>query len=113
VIIVVSIAFMLWDHGVRAVIRNTGMTTFHDVHVNVTGRSYTIGDIRPGESRSVRVEPKGKSQIELTFAAGNSTSSPLVISCYFGPSHYSGQITIDIADGQVVHVENKISTSLW
>ncbi len=97
----------------RAVVRNTGMSTLRDVRVNVSGQSYAIGDIPAGDSRSVRVRPEGKSQVELTFADAGGTSQPLVINCYFGPSHFSGQIFIDVADGKVVHVENKISTSLW
>ena len=107
------LVYALSTHGVQVVVRNRGSSMLRDVHVNVTGRSHELGDVGPEQSRSVRVEPTGKSQIELTFADGDGVSKPLVINCYFGPSHYTGRITIDVAGNQVLHVDNQITTSWW
>src|SRR5258705_7111898 len=89
VVIVAVGTFVAWPRGVKAVVRNTGTTAMHDVHVVVTGRSYSIGDLAPNQSRATRVNPTGDSRIVLTYADGNGVRHELTVDCYLESGHYS------------------------
>ena len=93
--------------GVEATVRNNGTTAMRDVRVTVTGRSYSLGDVPPRESRSVRVNPTGESRIVLAYADANGTSQSLNVNCYF-ESGYAGHIKIDVVDGVVTNVDDQI-----
>jgi hypothetical protein len=81
-----------------------------DVRVVVTGRSYAVGDLRQQESRSVRVRPTGESHIVLRYADAGGAERSVEVNCYFEPG-YSGRITVNIADGGVVHVDDQVRLS--
>lgn len=98
-------AVLFWPRGVTAVVRNAGADTIRDVHVVVTGRSYPLGDIAPGQARSVRLRPAGESSITLRFT--DSAARSAHVDCFLEPG-YSGSIEIDIAGGVVSRVANNI-----
>jgi hypothetical protein len=106
------VAFLGWPRGVRAIIHNSGATAMRDVRVNVTGRSYWVGDLGPGESRAIRVKPIGESHIVLSYADGSGVARRLTVDCYF-ESGYSGSIAVDVADGVVANVDDRIRLAMW
>ena len=53
--------------GVSVVVQNKGPETINDVTVHVTGNSYDIGALKPGQTRKVRVTAKGESHVEIAF----------------------------------------------
>jgi hypothetical protein len=94
-------AFLLRPRGVKAVVRNVGTNAMQDVRVIVTGRSYSVDDIQPGESRMVRVQPTGESSITLRYRDSNSGANSVHVDCYIEPG-YSGSISVDVANGAVI-----------
>lgn len=104
-------AYLAWPGGgglagVETVVRNSSPAPMRDVRVVVTGGSYRIGDIPPGESRSVRVKPSGDSSVRLEYTdAGGARSVDL--DCYI-EAGYSGGISVDVANGAVVRKSEAI-----
>src|SRR5688572_13679738 len=107
VVLAVPASLLIWTPGVKAVVTNTGTTAMRNVRVEVTGRAYAIGDLQPGESRSVRVRPKGESHIVLRYVDPNGATQAVTVDCYF-ESGYSGSIAADVADGKVTRIDNAI-----
>jgi hypothetical protein len=89
------------SNGVTFVAKNVGTETIRSMVVHVTGRSYLIGDIEPGASRSVVLNPTSESHVELTL----SDHPRLTIDCYFEQG-YSGTIASEITVDKVVTVKN-------
>ena len=59
--------------------------------VHVTGASYELGNIAPGDSVKVRVRPNGESSLEIEFADSNGHTNRLDAGGYF-ESGYRGTI---------------------
>lgn len=59
-----------WPSRVEVNLTNAGAETMRAVVVHVTGASYEIGDIAPGETRTVKVNPTGESHVEFTSSGG-------------------------------------------
>jgi hypothetical protein len=100
-------AFLLWPRGVKAVVRNAGTAAMQDVHVVVTGHTYTLGDIQPKEIRSVRVKPTGESRITIRYTDASGTSKHVDVDCYI-ESGYAGSISVDVANGAVTRQADSI-----
>lgn len=107
VILIAAIAAVayVWPRGVLVVIRNTGAAPMRDVRVLVTARSYPLGDIPPGASRSVHVDPDGESHLVVRFTDATGKLQDANVGGYF-ESSYAGSITVDIADGVVIKVQD-------
>lgn len=104
--------FVAWQRGVKVVIHNNGAATMREIRVVVTGRSYGIGDLAPGESRSTRVNPEGASHIVVHYADASGTKRRVPVDCYF-ESGNSGRIAVHIRDGLISKVDDQIRTRLW
>jgi hypothetical protein len=89
--------------SIQFVLTNAAPDPMRSVTVHVTGASYSIGDVAPGASRTVRVRPSGESHIELSYADGHRT----VVDCYFEPG-YGGKITAVVAADKVVSVNSEV-----
>jgi hypothetical protein len=100
-------ALLARPRGVKTLVRNRGTKTMRDVQVIVTGRSYSIGDIPRREEREVRVNPKGESALALRYLDAGRVERRLTVDCYF-ESGYSGSITVDVVDGAVGRVDNRV-----
>jgi hypothetical protein len=94
--------------GVQFTLDNAGSETLHAVIVEVTGRSYKLGDMPPGSSNTVKLNATGDSHIELRF----STDHRLTIDCYFQPA-YSGSIKANVTSEAVVAVEDNVKPSAY
>ena len=89
--------------GVEFTLDNAGSEALHAVTVEVTGRSYRLGDMPPGSSKTVKLNALGDSHIELRFSDGHR----LIIDCYFQPDH-SGSIKAKVTSRAVIAVENEV-----
>lgn len=89
--------------GVTFTLTNVGTATLESVTVPVTGKSYSLGDLAPGSSKSIKVNPTGDSHIELVFA----DSRRLTIDCYIQPA-YRGTITAEVTPTRVVSVKDEV-----
>ena len=90
--------------GVEFTLNNAGAEPLRGVIVEVTGRSYKLGDLPPGSSKTVKLNATGDSHIELRFLNGRR----LTIDCYFGPGS-GGSIKAKVTSQAVVAVEDEIS----
>lgn len=85
--------------GVTVIVKNVGAEPLHSVVVHVTGGTYAVGDIGPGESRSATVQAAGESHVELEQAGADR----LVVDCYIEKG-YKGAVTAEITSKRVVRV---------
>jgi hypothetical protein len=54
--------------GVEFALNNAGSEALRAVIVEVTGRSYNLGDMPPGSSKTVKLNATGDSHIDLRFS---------------------------------------------
>jgi hypothetical protein len=85
-------------------VTNGNETPVEAVQVNVTGNSYALGALEPGERASVRVSSTGESLVELRHAG---IRDPLVVDTYLEPG-YSGEIEIRIEADSLKVLKNEI-----
>jgi hypothetical protein len=104
-----EISYLVCTAGYKISVRNTGQENMRDVTVIVTGRCYSIGDIAPGSSRSRRVSPTGESSVEVEFTDEQGKCVRLAAGGYLEPG-YRGQMDIEIQDGKIVVVKDKMRT---
>jgi len=90
--------------GVTFVVKNVGEAPIRSLVVHVTGKSYAVGDIAPGASTSVRLNPTGESHIELEVA----DHSRMKIDCYFEHG-YGGSVAADLTPDGIVAVKSAIT----
>ena len=89
--------------GVEFTLNNAGSEALHAVIVEVTGRSYNLGDVPPGSNKAVKLNATGDSHIELLFSNGHR----LRIDCYFEPA-YGGSIKAKVTSQAVISVEDEV-----
>lgn len=92
--------------GVEFTLDNVGPDPLGTVTVEVTGRSYSLGDIPPGGSQTIRLEPTGESHIVLQFSTGRR----LTLDCYLEPD-YRGKIVAKVTSRKVVLVKDEARPS--
>ena len=101
--------------GVRVRVKNVGSGTISKLQVQVTGETYELGDLDPGESKSVLVKAKGESGAGLAYAGRADHVFTIKPIGYFEPGSYRGEIYFEI-DGSAdkpIHQESKITLGLW
>ena len=107
VIVPLALLIVYWvarSGEVDFTLTNVGDEALRGVVVEVTGRSYTLGDLSPGSSKMVTLNAASDSHIELRF----SNSWRLTIDCYFGAGS-GGSIKAKVTSQAVVAVEAEIS----
>ncbi len=109
----IGAAALVCSGGVSVVVQNKGPERISDVMVHVTGNSYEIGEMEPGQSRKIRVTPKGESHVEITFLDASHNQHRVVAECYFEERHYQGTIEVDIAGNKVSRVDEATELSLF
>jgi hypothetical protein len=98
--------------GVQVSVSNDGDTPVHDLVVHVTGRSYPIGDVQPGSSRNLRVNPTSESHLELEFTGEDGRRVRLDAGGYFEPG-YRGRIDVRIKDGKIEDSQGQPLPSIY
>jgi hypothetical protein len=94
--------------GVTLMLSNVSAVPMQSVTVRVTGRSYAIGDLAPGASKSIAVHPTADSHIELVF----DRTRRLKIDCYLERG-YRGRIAAAITPERVVSVKDETILSIY
>jgi hypothetical protein len=107
--VVLAVAFFLSRTGLRVAVTNTGAAPMRAVVVHVTGASYDLGDIPPGSSREVSIEPTGPSHVELSFKDDQGRQLRLVTGANFEPSAH-GSIEIAVRDGTIQRFQDHTRT---
>ncbi len=93
--------------GVTATVKNTGSSTLDGVVVIVTGKTYSAGNIQPGQSASVVVNPQSESRLVIEYSDPTGNQHSLPVDCYF-ESGYRGSITVEVSGNQIAKVDNHI-----
>lgn len=96
--------------GVKVTIRNTETVPLYSLSVHVTGKTYDLGDVAPKEAKSVMVNPKGESHIEIEHGK-DAKRKIITIDCYL-ESGYKGKIAIDLDSEKALKIDNKIKTGI-
>jgi hypothetical protein len=109
-IVLVGVLLFQFRPGIQVTIQNTGSTPMRSVVLHVTGVSYQLGDIQPGESATARVRPKGESGLEIEFTDSDEKVQRSDAGGYF-ESGYRGTIHVSIKDGAIE--ENEQDIKLW
>ena len=113
-IVFAAVVFVVWywtfryTNGVQFTLKNVGSETLHSVTVEVTGKSYTLSDISPGASRTVKVDPISESDIKLRLPRG----PVLTIDCYL-EHDYGGSIEANVTSQAVVSVKDESTLQSW
>jgi hypothetical protein len=89
-------------------VSNQGDATMRNVTIFVTGRSYDIGDIQPGEQRSTRVSPKGKSHVEIAFEDARTGRLRLNGGGYFVGTRDVGVHDVEVRNGEVTSIRSDV-----
>lgn len=76
--------------------------------VEVTGRSYKLGDIAAGATKSCFVKPTSESHVEISYMLVDGQSRNSSIGCYFEPS-FRGRIYAEVKNGEVVRETYRFS----
>ena len=106
----IAILIIQFRPGIHVTIENTGITPLKSVVVHVTGASYELGDIAPGDSQKIRVRPTSESHLEIEFTDNDGQVKRLDAVGYF-ESGYRGTIGVSIKDGTID--ENEHDIRLW
>ena len=107
VIAALALLIVYWESragGVEFTLENAGAEGLSGVIVEVTGRSYKLGDLPHGGSKTVELNATGDSHIELQFSNGRR----LTIDCYFGPGA-GGRLKAKVMSQAVVAIDDEIS----
>jgi hypothetical protein len=113
-IVFATVVFVVWywafryTNGVEFTLKNVGADALRSVTVELTGKSYVLGDIPSGASKTVKVNPLGESHIDLRFSDGRM----LTIDCYVEPD-YGGNIEADVTSQAVVAVKDESTLPSW
>jgi len=110
VLLLIAVVAYQLRSGIRVTVENTGSTSLNSVVLHVTGESYDLGDIAPGESATARVNPTGESELEVDFKDTDGQTQRLNAGGYF-ESGYRGTIRVEIKDGVIDKNEQDIK--LW
>lgn len=89
-------------------IHNVGSIDYEYCTVHITGRTYDLGTLPSDSTRSSRLSPEGESQIELNLKEHDGSQHHLVVDCYFESHGYSGTITVEVGDGEILKVTDNI-----
>jgi hypothetical protein len=106
VVAAVALAFVIYrtTASLNVTVANEGTSPMTAVVVRVADQSYPLGDIPPGGSRSVRVDPAAPSHLEMDFAAALGRQVRLNVGGSLQPGS-RGTITVHVKDGSIVKVE--------
>ena len=107
VLVLAVVVYWLLTPGVRVSVLNSDAVTRKSVSVRVTGRVYSVGDLKPGERKSVRVQPKGESDIFISFIDSAGKEEVTAVGPYIEKG-YRGHIDVEIKDGKAVKVREKV-----
>lgn len=93
-VLLYALVFLSWifldlvvPNRITVTVVNHGSEALRSAAIHVTGKDYPIGDLAPGASKSIFVEPRHDSDVEMSFAPGRR----LAIGCYLLP-RFKGEV---------------------
>jgi len=89
------LVWLYLERGVLVTVRNSDARALRSVSVHVTGRAYVLGDLEPGATRSVRVNPTGESSVEIRFRDDSGKTKSLDAGGYI-EAGYAGSMEVDV-----------------
>ncbi len=108
-IVFATVVFVVWywafrhTNGVEFTLKNVGAEALRSVTLELTGQSYVLGDIAPGASKMVKVNPLVEAhRIDVRFPNGRMLS----IDCYIEKDD-GGSIKADVTSQAVVTVKDE------
>jgi hypothetical protein len=108
---VVAMLVALWRYestrGLKVSVHNAGSRPLSSMVVEVTGNSYRLGELQPGDTRSVYVRPRSESHVELSFAGHDGQLKRLNAGGYFEPRD-TGTIAVDVTADSVRVTEQNV-----
>ena len=110
-ILAIAIVVLRPFGGVYVTVHNSGSTVMSDRMVHVTGRTYKLGRLESGQQLSVRVRPRGESDVEISFKNESSVQKRIQADCYFEANNYAGTIAVEIANDNLIGVVDTVKIS--
>ena len=106
VVVAVALAFAVYrlTASLNVTVANEGASRMTAVVVHVADRSYPLGDIPPGGSRTVRAAPAAPGHLTMEFSAPEGRQVRLNVGGSLDPGA-RGTITVHVKDGNIVKVE--------
>ncbi len=107
------VAGLLWVRAVRSPrveVVNRGSTRLLELTVSVSGESYGLGDLGPGDGVTKSLVPHGESHVELDWRTPDQQRHHDVVECYFegGWPSYSGRVLVEIDGANVLRSESNL-----
>jgi len=110
VVVLVGITGCSRQTDISAKVTNVGIAPIDSVTISVTGNSYYLGRLKPGESKMSKLFPKSESHLEVTFRNAIRPYRKFNAGTYIEPG-YSGTISVDVNDDSLVSVRDSVSIS--
>jgi hypothetical protein len=107
IILAAMIAYSMLAPGVSVTIRNTGRERMREVMISVTGKTYSLGDVPAGGSRTQHILPQAKSQLEVQFKGEGGTLFRLRAGLDLEPAS-RGDVEIEVKDGKIAGLKNDV-----
>jgi hypothetical protein len=95
------------SRGVEIRLHSVANSPLRSVTVAVTGNSYALGDLAPGQTTSVWVAPTSESGVDVSFATASGGVKHAALSGYIEPG-YSGWISADLTTNEAVNIEDHV-----
>lgn len=98
----------VFQEGVTVNVKNVGNEPMIGVVVLVSSNSYPVGNIVPGEMKSVVAKPHGETDVRLEQQGHD----PLVVDIYL-ESGYTGSVTAEVTPTSVVNMRHDIQVGAF
>ncbi len=95
---------LLLNRGVRVIVTNKGPQTLHSVSILLNENRYPLGDIKPGETKSIVIKPTRESHLQIEH--GKTQRKRIKIDCYLEKG-YKGEVKIELTSSKLLKVEDK------
>lgn len=96
------------ESDISVTVVNADSLKMDSVRVTVTGNSYLLGTLQPGDSVSTKVHPKGESQLEIFMQNPEVGKKSYIVGTYF-ETGYSGYYRVIINTDSIISVTDSIS----
>lgn len=98
--------------GVTVTVDNSTPDPITDVSVEVTGITYDLGTLQPGEDATVRLEPRGESSV-VVVGTRDGAVEEVGVPVYLEGSSYQGTITVDFQPRGEALIETDVRIGLF
>jgi len=99
--VVIFLQACFGDGGTKVLLKNVDDKPLRSVFLHVTGNSYELGELDPGETRALKVYPTGESHIEIEHLDLDGEKKRLLVDCYIEPRS-GGTVKIEVNNDSVV-----------